>query len=54
MRENTVALILEESPSYLRLVGNSPMAKNNDRLTLKVRNTIPWSLECELERDEDR
>ena len=55
MRENGVDLILESLPSYrYSLGGLDPSVKNNNKLSFKVRNTIPWSLECELEKGEDR
>lgn len=38
----------------MRGIGGSPEEKNWNRLTFKARNTIPWSLECELEGDKTR
>ena len=50
MKENGVDLILESLPSYrYSLGGQDPEVKNSNTLSFKVRNTIPWSLECELE-----
>ena len=55
MKENQVATILVSLPSYYdEIDGNSPVSKLDNVLSLKVRNTIPWSLECELENDADR
>ena len=55
MKENGVDLVLESLPSYrFSLGGIDPVVKNKNVLSFKVRNTIPWSLECELEKGEDR
>ena len=55
MKENGVQQILEALPSYrYSLGGIDPSVKNSNTLSFKVRNTIPWSLECELVKGEDR
>ena len=54
MRENSVDKILTSLPSYSSATGQGGIVENANKLTFHVRNTIPWSLVCELELDQDR
>ena len=49
VRKNGVAQILLSLPSYWRDAGVTTPEKSSKPMKMNWRNTIPWSLQCELE-----
>ena len=57
MTDNGVSDILTGISGYEeeeQIGGRDPEERNVNKLRLSTRNTIPWSLECELNSDKDR
>jgi hypothetical protein len=54
LQNNGVADILSDMYEKYPDVGEKPSRKSNNQLNLFARNTIPWSLKCEIEDGLDR
>lgn len=54
MSQNGVIEILEDLHRKYPDISRNPIGKESNYVSLGVRNTIPWKLECEIEKGKDR